>query len=149
MLAWAGHWYDYLHVPYSASKGQDGKHDRMGLMFSRVVPDWQQLVEEPKAVPEPKEADVGDAAITIEDSKPCEATWAEQEDWDHRPSSSNAQARNGLEPKCISLCTSYFRWKQASWQQDRKTWQKFEQNIMALYYSRPNITKQVDNLTWK
>lgn len=171
VLAWAEHWYDNLHVPYSASKGQDARHDRLGLVFTRVLPDWSQLVEEPEAahgVDEPnikadaviqddKPTDHGewdrgwDAGAVIDDANPTD----EHGEWDRSwASSSNvvvtgSHSRNGLEPKCISLVASYFRWKSAAWAQNHKLWQKFEQNVMTLYYSRPNITKQVDKTVWK
>ena len=172
-MAWAGHWYDFLHIPYCAAKGQDAKHDRLGMHFCRVVPDWQKLqpcLAEPEAVAaepeavaaepeavaaEPDEAtwtgDVNEpgTAWTGDVNEPDEATWTGDGNRGNSSGNVGAQPRNGLEPKCISLCTSFFRWKQAKWSQDRKAWQKFEQNVMALYYSRPNITRQVDNLTWR
>lgn len=133
-------------------------HDRLEMRFVRVMPDWGKLqpcLGEPEAVAAEPMASTD--VINIDTDKPDEAAWTgdanDIDDYDRTRGSysgnAGASSRNGLEPKCISLCVSFFRWKQSSWHQDKKAWQKFEQNVMTLYYSRPNITRQVDNLTWR
>ena len=78
--------------------------------------------------------------------------WAHQDTWErpadeqagdhHQQQQQLAPSRSGLEPKVIGLLVNLYRYGGRS--HDVSLWDRVRKSADKLYYSRPNISKQVD-----
>jgi len=152
----------YLHIPYNMSKPQNGLGGRLSvhMMFESVMSDWSlsqpilydsTMIQAAEAIARSVDTDT----LPAEEPHPEHEGWATRDTWEqagdqhqhqhhHQQDDDQNQqsSRSGLEPKVIGLLVNVYRYGGRA--SDVSLWDRVRRSADKLYYSRQNITKQVD-----
>jgi len=130
----------------------------MNMMFESVMSDWtlsqpilydNTMTEAAEAIAKSAETDT----LAAEEEQPEHDDWAKRDSW-YTPSDQNQHqhqqdddqnqqgTRSGLEPKVIGLLVNIYRYGGRA--SDVSLWDRVRRSADKLYYTRPNIGKQVD-----
>lgn len=158
ILGYSADCWGYLHVPYSCARAQDGMAGRLTIHFiyESILADWTLV--QPILFDDTLTKAAETAVVEIPD-EPAEAgqDWAVQDTWDtaepeaehdHGGAKGHHKGhRHGFEPKVIGLLVHLYRYG-ASYH-DTELWSRVRKAADKVYFSRDNVTRQVDQALHK